>query len=42
MYKKKIDNYGQFLDINIEYYKTMFKEIIIEDYWDEYGHKLGD
>lgn len=42
MYKKKIDNYGQFLDINIEYYKTMFRKIIIEDYWDEYGHKLGD
>jgi len=41
MYKKKCQNYSDFLNINIEHYKQMFRQIIVEEYWDEYGYSLG-
>ena len=41
MYKKKCQNYSDFLNINIEHYKQMFRQIIVEEYWDEYGCSLG-
>jgi len=42
MFKKKCKNYSVFLNINIDYYKDLFKNIILDDYYDEYGHNLGE
>lgn len=39
-YKTKCLNYADFLDINIDYYKDILKKVMVEDFYEEYGHQL--
>lgn len=40
MYKTKCLNYSEFLDINIDYYKDILREVMVDDFYEEYGCHL--
>jgi hypothetical protein len=40
LYKTKCKKYSTFLDININYYTKKIKEIMISDFYDDFGKDL--
>jgi|TARA_B110000977_G_C10874195_1_gene414841 hypothetical protein len=41
LYKKKCQKYSAFLDINNEYYKSTLVDIMVDDFYEDYGKHLG-